>query len=349
MSADNELLDKLVNVAITFGIEDITRVKARFLQLLYDYTIEPKKAELILYEEGKNDKLIQMFILSKITSGKSERTCHKYDYDIRKFLRFIGKDADQVTAFDIQYYLATRMQQVTMVTVDNEKRSISSFYNFLTRDEFIQKNPMNKIDAIKKPKVERKAFSEMDIEKIRNACMNNRESAMIEFMLSTGCRVSEVCSVKISDIQQDHLSVVGKGNKQRTVYLNAKAIIAIQKYLNERKDSSDWLFPSGYKFTEYTPMRSYRENWYKHSDAVIDRPIDKSSFEATVRKIGKRASVPDTHPHRFRRTCATHALRHGMPIEIVSKLLGHSNLETTQIYLDISEKDLEQAHRKYVV
>lgn len=76
--------------------------------------------------------------------------------------------------------------------------------------------------------------------------------------------------------------------------------------------------------------------------------MDKSSVEARIRKLGIRAGVEKAHPHRFRRTGATFALRRGMPIEYVSKLLGHESIETTQIYLDISENELEQSHRKYV-
>ena len=76
---------------------------------------------------------------------------------------------------------------------------------------------------------------------------------------------------------------------------------------------------------------------------------DKAGIEQTGRKIGRRAGVENTHPHRFRRTCATLALRRGMPIELVSKMLGHEQLSTTQIYLDIRDEDLEAAHRRYVV
>lgn len=76
--------------------------------------------------------------------------------------------------------------------------------------------------------------------------------------------------------------------------------------------------------------------------------IDKSAIERMIRKLGKKAGVENTHPHRFRRTGATFALRKGMPIEQVSKLLGHESIETTQIYLDISQDELCQAHRKYV-
>ena len=82
---------------------------------------------------------------------------------------------------------------------------------------------------------------------------------------------------------------------------------------------------------------------------VKDKPLDKGAIEQTLRKIAKRAVVERANPHKFRRTCATLALRRGMPIEQVSKMLGHEQISTTQIYLDLSEEDLIQAHKKYVL
>lgn len=74
-----------------------------------------------------------------------------------------------------------------------------------------------------------------------------------------------------------------------------------------------------------------------------------SSVELLTRKIAEKSGVKRANPHKFRRTCATMALRHGMPIEQVSRMLGHEDLSTTQIYLDLSEDELAQAHKKYVV
>lgn len=77
-------------------------------------------------------------------------------------------------------------------------------------------------------------------------------------------------------------------------------------------------------------------------------PCDKGSIESMVRDIGKKAGVSKTYPHRFRRTGATFALKAGMPIMTISKLLGHANIAVTQVYLDINDEDLETEHGKYV-
>lgn len=81
----------------------------------------------------------------------------------------------------------------------------------------------------------------------------------------------------------------------------------------------------------------------------IGKTVDAGTIEAMMRKIARRAGVERANPHKFRRTCATMALRRGMPIEQVSKMLGHEEISTTQIYLDLTEEELEQAHKKYVV
>ena len=178
---------------------------------------------------------------------------------------------------------------------------------------------------------------------------------MIEVLLSTWARVSEVAQIRIDDIHDNHLVVHGKGDKDREVYLNAKAILAVTNYIAERKDSNPYLFPRAKYAGDTRKMwgsTKRREEclWYKNADLVDEtRHMEKSSIEGIVRDIGRRAGVPNTHPHRFRRTGATMALRNGMPLIQVSKLLGHENIGTTQIYLDVSDEELMQAHQRYVV
>ena len=266
----------------------------------------------------------------------------------------IGKDADAVTATDIQVLLATIMQRTSKSYADNVRRDLSSFYSWLTREELIPKNPMLKIDKIKFQKKKKLAFTEYEVELIRNACKNNHERAIIEMLLSTGCRVSELISIRTDDINKDTINILGKGEKYRNIYLNAKAQLAIMQYISERNDSNPYLFPKSAVNTFADPqmskVRKVLGDWYKYPDLVSTDGIrDKGSVEHTIRNIGKRAGVENCHPHRFRRTCATFALRRGMPIEQVSKMLGHANIATTQIYLDLSEEELAQLHRKYVV
>ena len=138
------------------------------------------------------------------------------------------------------------------------------------------------------------------------------------------------------------------------VLISTWARLAVQRYIDERCDDNPYLFPKAKyagdieKMARNIPRRQWRE-WYKNSDLVGEGHRDKSTIESDIRKLGKRAGVQNTHPHRFRRTGATMALLTGMPLTTVSKLLGHESIATTQIYLDISDKELKQAHEKFVI
>jgi site-specific recombinase XerD len=230
---------------------------------------------------------------------------------------------------------------------------LSAFYGWLQKEEILLKNPMTKVDPIKATKKKKKAFEQMDLEKIRDKCRTKRETAIIEVLISTWARVSEITLIRIDDIHDNRLTVHGKGDKDREVYLNPRAALAVTNYLAERGDKNPYLFPKAKYAGDVAQLhkiaRDERCEWYKDPELVDEKEhTDKGTIESIVRSIGKKAGVPNTHPHRFRRTGATMALRAGMPLIQVSKLLGHENVGTTQIYLDISDEELEQAHKRYV-
>lgn len=325
--------------------------------ILNDYEISERTTEIALLREDRNEYLLKKFLMAKIVKGCTDRTIDRYKKDLTKALTEINKNIDDITTDDIRYYLAIRQKRdgVSKTTANNELRAISTFYQWLTAEEIIGKNPVLRIEKIKEDKKKKHAFTDIEIEKIRNAAKNNKERAIVEMLLSTGCRITELVNIKISDVKGDKLVVRGKGNKERTVYLNAKAVIALEKYLDERSDNNPYVFCGGVfsaKLEGDAKSRASRHDgrWYIYPDIVKpDMPQDKGSIEGLLRNLGKRAQIETSvHPHKFRRTCATFALRRGMPIEQVSHMLGHESIETTQIYLDLNEQDLEQAHKKYV-
>lgn len=348
----DEVIEKILMMLQREGI-DLQDMQANLRIILNDYEITARETALAVRNEDKNRWYLQKFIIAKTVTGRTERTIELYRKEVGKILQKMDKTADELTTDDIRYYLAVRQKRdgVTKTTVNNELRYLRTFYSFLTAEELVARNPCLKIEQIKCKKVQRKAFSEMDIEKIRNSCITSRESAIVEIFLSTGCRVTELVLMKRADLDGEKIVVHGKGDKDRTVYLNAKAIMALQKYLSERKDENPYIFCKGiFALPERGIGLQAMREWYKDPKKVDPEGyLDKSSVRCTVHKIGNRAGVEDVHPHRFRRTCATFALRRGMPIEQVSKMLGHEQISTTQIYLDLSEEELQQAHKKYVV
>lgn len=345
-------LERLLFVLMQRDVPNLPEIKNRFQIILDDYKVEPKETALVVYTEGKNEYYIKRFLLGKAVAGCTKQTLKQYDRELRRVFRDIGKDAEKITALDIQLYLAEKMQRLSPVSVDNTRRFLSTFYGWCQREELILKNPMSRVENIKLKKQKKPAFSEIEVEKLRGACRNMREKAVVETLLSTGCRASELVQIRICDLKGRTIDVLGKGEKRRFVYLNAKAVFAISAYLEERKDDNPFLFPkmdAGVR-SDMAMFKNAGAEWYKNPELVSCMGhMDKSSLEYMMRKLGNRAGVEKTHPHRFRRTCATFALRRGMPIEQVSKMLGHEQLDTTQIYLDLTESELAYAHSKYVV
>ena len=291
---------------------------------LMDCEIIKYTKAVTVYKGEPNKQIIKAFIVAKKVAGASDRTANYYRFIIGQFFAKVGKQFDAINANDIRIYFAKRELEdgVSAVTRNNERRVLSSFYGWLFDEELIERNPMRKVSRIKTKKVQKKAFTPMDLEQIRAHCKNEKETAVIETLISTGCRVSELCGITLADIEDDAVTVHGKGDKDRTVYLTAKAQLSIKNYLNSK----------AYK---------NRRNKAKVFPTV-------HTVQEIVRRVGESAGIDKCHPHRFRRTCATNALEHGMPIEYVSRMLGHESLETTRIYLDLNDHDMQIAHRKYV-
>lgn len=347
------LRDDLVNIVVPYISQDnLENVKMLFDVALSKYQITKKSTEIVPYNGDINDEILKKFLCAKIARGCSQKTIHYYQQTIRQFFQSVNKIYSEVTPDDIRVYMAIRVQRdrVSKTTVNNERRNLSSFYTWLQNEEIVLKNPMAKVEQIKVTKKKKKAFTLLDLEKIRAACKSGRETAIIETLASTWCRVSELVSIKTGDIHGNKITVRGKGDKFRDVYLNARASIAIDTYLKERTDRNPYLFPGGVSNIIRIGVKGRPCDWYKHPELVSqDMHVDKGSVEAMIRRIGRDAGVEHAHPHRFRRTGATLALRQGMPLIQVSKLLGHESIETTQIYLDISEEELAEAHEKYVI
>lgn len=335
--------------------ETTDKLKAVCLVVLNDYKLEKEETSLTLYEDKSLAYYIQKFVVAKKVQGCSDSTLRYYVAQLKRTLEAINKPVIEVVSDDIMLYFAHREleDKVSKVTLNNERRVLSSFFAYLVEDEAISRNPMISIKEIKCPKRKKKAFTEMEVEKLRAACKNEKEHCIVEMLLSTGCRVSELVNMKKGDIDGNKVYIIGKGDKERIVYLNAKAQLALQTYLDKRTDKNDYLFPAFVSLeTAVSLQKKIKKKGYDFQNSNLIKDEGHSittSIESFCRNLGKRCGIAECHPHKFRRTCATMALKRGMPIEQVSKMLGHERLQTTQIYLDITEDELEQLHRKYVI
>ena len=299
---------------------------------LKDYDVVAASKELTTCDMS-NETLIKRFLANKMLEGCSPRTLQYYGDILRRFTIKCPKSFIQIEAGDVKAVLALRMSQgLSLTDCDNWRRTLSSFFTWMHDEAIIATNPMKRVKKIKRPKVLREPFSYGDVEKIRSCCKTTRDRAIVEVLLSTACRVSEVADAKLSNLQLQNgtLKVVGKGNKERIVYLNAAAKLWLGKYLDERTDSVDAVFIRQIKW---------------HGEACR---ISLVGIEHVIKRVGKMAGVPKCHPHRFRRTAATWASRRGMKLEQIQKMLGHEQIETTTIHTSVSQKDVQIAHERYL-
>jgi len=355
-SEKNDLINKIViSMWDEIGEQAAKRLQAMLYVSLSGYELTKISTELTIYDENNAADYLRKFLIAKKIKGCTDRTLHFYGTSLKKIFDTIGKSPMDIQADDIRVYIANRQikENVSLTSINNEIRNLSSFYQWMQNEEIRTKNPMNKIEQIKVYKKQKEAFTDMEIEKMRGKIQDNRTRAIFELLLSSWCRVSEIAQIRLCEIDGDRILVHGKGKKDRYAYMNARALFAVKEYLQERKDPNPYLFPKMVPFLEAAAKRKIKKQnefkyWYQDSELVEkENHTDKGTIEKIVRDLGRSVGVA-AHPHKFRRTGATFALRAGMPIEQVSKILGHANLSVTQVYLDLHEEDIRNAHEKYV-
>ncbi len=224
-----------------------------------------------------------------------------------------------------------------MSTMQTRLHCLSSFWDFLITEELAHSNPVKKVGVLKLEKVIKKPFSAEELEGIRGACENIRDRALVEFLYSTGVRVSELEALNVGDIEmgKQELIVYGKGSKERKTYLTDTAKFYLKRYIQERCREEKVLLEE----LQIKPLFVSLDKRKKRLTAA--------GIQYLLRTVGKKAGIKNVHPHRFRRTIATDLLSKGMPIEQVKEFLGHEKLDTTMIYCTVKEEQVQASHRKY--
>ena len=307
----------LVEMETSLNSVQMQILKHSLITKLNDYElIQSEKSKYALMTiDNFNDFVLNHYRAIKKAEGLSERTVNQYYYHARKFLARMNKKAIDITAIEIELFLIEykHLNDVSNTTLLNFKTYINNFYNFLVKEEYLTQNPCDKVIKIKTDTIRDLPFTKVEEEKLYQNCDNPRDKALMELLFATGCRAGEIVTANINqlDFSTKQLTVIGKGNKKRTVCVSDKALYYLDRYLKTRTDNNGALFVDKRR---------------------IAKRLTVSGVENILKKIAKTANVENCYPHRVRATFATRLIDSGMDIHKVSKLMGHTDISTTMIY-----------------
>ncbi len=273
---------------------------------------------------------VDQFLAAKRLEGLSELTLEGYALELRIFAEHIAKPVEDITTGDIRAYLG-RFSHLKMSSIAKKLSVLKSFFGWLSDEEIISRDPARRIKPPKKEQRLPKALTIEELEMLREACKTYRERALIEVLYATGGRLSEIQALNKNDINYQTMSarVIGKGNKEREVYLSYKALYHLKKYLMSRLDDEPALF--------ITERRPYRR--------VSNRAIQRE-----IKVIAERSGIQkNVHPHTMRHTFATLTLNNGADLSSIQALLGHTDPSTTQVYAQVTESRKKEAYKKHLV
>lgn len=319
--------EKIVSILDAMG----ETLNASQLKKLQEVLLRHLSENRLVQNAVDNHEYLAMFLNAKRIEGCSERTIQYYKATVEHLLGKLVDPIRKISTEMIRQYLVDyqTINNCSKVTVDNIRRNISSFFSWLEEEDYIFKSPMRRIHKIKTTKTVKSIITDEDIERLRDECICKRDVAIIDLLYSTGIRVGELVHLNIEDINfnERECIVLGKGDKERRVYFDAKTKIHLQEYLLTRHDSNNALFVS------------------------LDKPhrrLKISGVEVRLRLLGRALGMERIHPHKFRRTMATRAIDKGMPVEQVQKILGHSQIDTTMQYAIVNQNNVRESHRRYI-
>ncbi|GAB4404205.1 MAG: tyrosine-type recombinase/integrase [Anaerolineales bacterium] len=274
--------------------------------------------------------ITETFLLERSAARYSPNTLRDYRVTFTKLVNFLG---------DVEFREITRsriveffdQQPVSAKTLRNYHTDLSALWQWAKQEGLCEENL---IRSIRPPIVEKKEvvpFNRVEIlalldqvTKTNNPIVALRNKAILYVLLDTGVRASELCGLRIQDINQVtmHIMVFGKGKKERHIPISQMTLAAIQDYLKQRGGKSEWVFVT---------MNNHR-------------PINRIRLGSILEKIGKQAGIGHVYPHRFRHTFAIQFLRNGGNIYSLQRILGHTTLDMVKRYLAISQIDLDRDH-----
>lgn len=310
-----EINDKiLVELRNVLSEEELDHVDKAISKVLSDYEVfKPNRLPMVV--TGMHSEVME-YLVRKRSQGLKRKTLEQYYYVLSMFDEYTNKPIAEIKDWDIIRFLDMYedYRNIGKRRKESMRVILCGFFRYAVDTGKISLNPMITISRINFKAKLREPLSPIEFEYFREATTNLRDKALVEFLFSTGCRVSEVISLNKRDVDftTKKIKVLGKGDKERYVFLNAPAYVALKKYLDSREDDNEALFVS------------IRKPYQR---------LKKNAVEKTIRTIGKRAGIDRrVFPHLIRHTTATFLYQHNMGLENLQIYLGHACADTTRIY-----------------
>lgn len=278
-----------------------------------------------------------------LEDGLARNTLDAYRRDLRLFAAWLAKERTstllEATQADLLAYLAHRFQQ--RAKASSAARLLSTFkrfYRLQVREGRLRTDPTLNVDSPRMPRPLPKSLAEGEVDRLLaapegDAPLALRDRAMLELLYATGLRVTELVTLKMSQVSLDAgvLRVLGKGAKERLVPIGDEAVDCIQRYLRDGRPALLEGRPADALFVT------------RHA-----APMTRQMFWIHVRRYARDAGITTPiSPHVLRHAFATHLLNHGADLRVVQMLLGHADVSTTQIYTHVARERLKQLHRKH--
>lgn len=285
------------------------------------------------------ESLDNFFTYLSVEKSLSKNTIDSYSADLKKYKSFLDERKKKINsslrADIIDFIELLRNEGYSISSICRYISSIKALYKYMLIEDIIDNDPSEDMQTPKKWERLPKALSISEVRELLETKLSGRtvlrDSAMIELLYSSGLRVSELIAIKLGDIhfEAGFIRVLGKGNKERVVPVNLRTIEKIKQYMNQERPDTLKKKQSQYLFV-----------------TKMGRPMSRQRFWQTLKAIGKQAGI-DLSPHTIRHCFATHLLEGGADLRSVQKMLGHSDISTTQIYTKVTTDRVKKVFKKH--
>ncbi len=278
------------------------------------------QSDLVESHQERNLALATSFEQFLLARTCSDHTRRAYGRVVRDFLAFVhNHNLDLLPHLAIREYQHwLQLRGLAPRSIARETFALKAFFAFLERLGIVELSPAKRIRNRRVGRRLPPRHSEQEIEQLIEEARTPRDRAILELFYATGCREAELAGIRLEHINPRIIKIRGKGDKERLVIYGERAARALTDHLNGRQ--------GGYLF----------------EGRGVDRPLNPRTLYGIVVRIAKRAGLDGIHPHSLRHAFATHLLRHGADLVSIQRLLGHSSLSTTALYLDLDTTDLER-------